>query len=237
MNILITTLLIMTLLSPILSYICSSYDDLTTCVTTDHILCAYCVDTSTCAEYNPCENAFVSPSFPCNDIIINTSITSYLETCGIMTIADYCTIIFILVTVLAMLYIIINNNFIKNKREELEKPLNVLFITFCSMIIVVLIIIFTMYRLVLNDITKYYNTLYNTLKYLTIAITVTLLIVITIIIIIIITICIGQCIITKTKDTCFGNLIEKIRNTLNCCNTNKKRDLLVNSYDDINIDQ
>lgn len=198
------------------TYDCSSYDDPTTCVTTEHVMCAYCVDYNVCGEYNPCDNTFVDIVISCNNIIINSNVTPYLETCATMTIGDYCTIIFILVAILCIIYVLINNAFIKNKCEEFEKPCNILFLTLCTIITISLTIIFTLYRLILTNVSKYFDSLYSVLKDLTIIITVLLLITIIISIFVILLSYLIRCIINKTNDTKVGEILEKILNFVPC---------------------
>ena len=48
------------LISIVFSYDCNSYNEPTTCIQNDHILCAYCVDSGICDEYNPCDNTFMN---------------------------------------------------------------------------------------------------------------------------------------------------------------------------------
>lgn len=217
--------------SYVLSYSCDSYYDPTTCVTTEHILCAYCVDIQMCGEYNPCEQNFVNINYQCQDIIINSNVTQYLETCGIMTIGDYCTIIFILLAIICMIYIIISNKYIKTKYEELEKPLNVIFITLCSMIIIALTVIFTIYRIVLSNVSQYYDNLYVVLKYLSIIITVILILIILSVIVVIISFSICGYIIDKTKDTWIHDYVEKIKIKLPCLKINKRRNIFEDTYE------
>jgi hypothetical protein len=194
-------------------------------------MCAYCVDYEICSEYNPCNQEFVDLNISCQDVIVNSNITPYLETCGVMSIGDYCTIIFILLTILSIIYILISNKYIKNKHEELERPANVIFMSLCIFIILCLIAMFTLYRLVLGNVGTYYNNLYVVLKYLSILITVLLLLIIFGIILIIIIFSLGKCVITKTKNTAVGNYVEKITNKLPCV-TVKRRSIFEDAYED-----
>lgn len=228
----ISFLFLLTWPNYVLSYSCNNYDDPTTCVTTEHILCAYCVDIQMCGEYNPCEQSFIDFNYPCQDIIINSNVTEYLETCGIMTIGDYCTIIFILLAIICMIYIIISNKYIKNKYEELEKPANIIFMTLCFVIIIALTIIFAIYRIVLSNVSQYYNNLYVVLKDLSITITIILILIIIGTIVIIILFNIGKCFFNKTKNTKIEYYIEKIKTKLPCFKSNERRSIFNDVYED-----